>query len=405
MIDRFNKIVDYFIHPRLKVDKSVYEKNRVYILAFAIILGFNILYLSFYLFQGEHWSIKALHNYLAIVLSVTGLSIIKFSGKSKLALFIGAIVGFYLIVASACLAGGIKSNDFLWFAVLSAAAFMFIGIKEGIFFSFLSVIVTTFFFVSDNYNWIEYGTNALSLSIAYKYFNYTLLLIVLALMVFVLVRSNQKLQEIVQLNKEQKIREEIARDFHDQIGNKLASIMHLSELMKIKKEDAEKKEIAKKIDFNAKYVYDNFKDFIWTLDAKSDKLTELFMYLRDFADDYFKFSDVNLYITSSPENLPDIILPSYYSKEIVPLFKEAITNVYKHSFAKNVSLSFSILHSQLIIKLTDDGKGIDSSFIKKGNGLRNMQHRAKKTGGDLKFNTSAKGTEVTYAVLLPIKGS
>jgi len=224
-------------------------------------------------------------------------------------------------------------------------------------------------------------------------------------MVYILVRGNSKLQEVIQLSKEQKVREEIARDFHDQIGNKLASLRHLAELIKMKKNSAEQDQIISKIDLNAKDVYDNFRDFIWTLDAKSDQLTELFMYLRDFADDYFKFSNVNLYITSVPDQLPEVLLPSYYNKEIMPLFKEAITNVYKHARAKNIHLDFIVSKTTLKIKLKDDGKGMDHDLIKKGNGLTNMKHRAGRTGGTMEIiSAPEKGSEIIYTVLLPIKG-
>ena len=64
MKEKLNKFVDYFVHPRLKVENSVYEKSRIYVLAFLIIFGFSITYVSFYLANGDYLSIKAFHNYL-----------------------------------------------------------------------------------------------------------------------------------------------------------------------------------------------------------------------------------------------------------------------------------------------------------------------------------------------------
>ena len=405
MKNSFNKFVDYFIHPQLKVDKSLHEKSIIYVLAFVIILGMGILYTVFYWSNGVIWDIKSFHNYTGVVLSITGLTIIKRTGKTMLALSMGAIVGTYLVTASVFLSGGINSNDLLWYTVLSAACFMFISTRIGFTVAGISTICITLFYTLDSFNIMHFSSSLVSLSLGYRYFNFVLILGVLTLMVYVLVSGNNKLQQVIQLNKEQKMREEIARDFHDQIGNKLASLRHLAELIKMKKDSSEQDQIVSKIDENAKNVYDNFRDFIWTLDAKSDQLIELFMYLRDFADDYFKFSDVNLYITSTPDTLPEIMLPSYYSKEIVPIFKEAITNVYKHAQSKNVYLNFIISKTTLTIKLIDDGKGMDSELLKKGNGLTNMKHRAEKTGGKFDIRSSKEGTEVEYSVLLPIKGS
>ena len=406
MIESFNRFVDYFIHPALKADKSLYEKSKVSVFTFIIVLLIIFLYGLFYLSQGYYFDIKALHNYLGILTTAAGLILIKKTGKTNLALSCMSFMGVYLVTASVYLSGGINSNDILWYIVLSTAVFMFVDTRTGFTVTALCLLGMTMFYLIEVFHLKSFDADVISLTAGYKYFNFLLILCLLSLMVYVLVRGNKKLQEVIQLSKEQKVREEIARDFHDQIGNKLASLRHLAELIKMNKSAEEKATILSKIDNNAKDVYDNFRDFIWTLDVKSDYAQELFMYLRDFADDYFKFSDVNLYVNSSPEELPDFMLPGYLSKEIVPLFKEAITNIRKHAEAKNVHMDYILSNDSLTIKLKDDGKGIDEKLLRKGNGLKNIQHRAERTGGKLEIITTLlKGTEIIYSVKLPLKGS
>jgi len=127
MVNPLNKLIDYFIHPRLKVDKSTYEKSRVSAIAFIIVLFIIILYELFYLSNGYIWDVKAIHNYLGISTTLAGLILIKKTGKTNLALSCLAVIGVYLVTASIYMSGGIISNDILWYMVLATASFMFIG--------------------------------------------------------------------------------------------------------------------------------------------------------------------------------------------------------------------------------------------------------------------------------------
>ncbi|MGB3948563.1 MAG: ATP-binding protein [Bacteroidia bacterium] len=398
-----NKIVDYFIHPANKVNDSVYEKNRITVIAFIIVFFIVSLYTIYYMSNGQLFDFKASQNYLGVFTAILGLIINKKTGKTALALSTTSIIGFYLIGVSVYLSGGIYSRDILWYIVLIAASFMFIGIRMGIINSILSFCMLTFFFVFSRFEFLQNKVSPVLLSIEYLYLNFLLVFALLAFMLFAIVKSNVKLQKIVKERKGQEVREAIARDFHDQIGNKLASLRHLSALTKFAKSEAEKEEILNKIDKNAKEVYDNFKDFIWTKDPKSDQLQEVFMYLRDFADDILKFSSINLIVSTYPENISTIILPPNWSKEIIPMFKEIITNAYKHSEAQNIHVNFIVKNNILEIEVKDDGKGIAKNNIYRGGkGINNIMHRAKELNGKLVFKDAVpSGTEVVFTAQLP----
>jgi signal transduction histidine kinase len=402
------KAVDFFVHPTLKVDKSLYEKSWVMVSMFLFVYGITIIYSLFYLFisNGNYFDFKSILNYIDIITNTLALLLIKKTGKIILAFSLMAIVYFGLFVSSVAVSGGIYSYDIYWLIVLSSASFFFISIETGIIITILSFVAITCFFLLENLGITNFNSTSSMLTVSYKYFNISLILFLLSLMVYLLLRGNKKLQDILEYSEQQKIREDIARDFHDQIGNELAAIRHLSELTLISKSSEERGKIIDKIDDRAKNVYDNFRDFIWTLDAKSNRLSELFMYLRDFTDDYYKFSDVDVYITSIPENLPELLLPSHYSKEIISIFKEAITNSYKHSNAKKLNIQFVVSETSLSINLKDDGKGMDSGIEKRGQGLINMKNRVQKLGGALDINSAPmKGTEIVFTIILPTKGS
>ncbi len=85
--------------------------------------------------------------------------------------------------------------------------------------------------------------------------------------------------------------------------------------------------------------------------------------------------------------------------------QEALTNVVKHSGAKNVSIVLGKNKSQIQLDIQDDGHGspMGIRFLKEtsGLGLRNMQERIDSFGGDISFH-DLKPSGFGIRVTLPI---
>lgn len=392
-----NQFIDYFIHPINKASNSDYEKNRIAVVAFLMVFLVVTTYSLFYCINGSCFDFKASQNYIGLLVATIALMINKRKGNTNLALSFSSLFGLYLIIISVYLSGGIYSRDIIWYMVIVAASFMFIGVKMGVLITGLSFISISSFFLFEKIQMFKADVSPVLISVEYHYVNFTLVLLLLAFMLFVLVKSNIKLQTIIKHNQTQEIREVIARDFHDQIGNKLVSVKHLVGVLKYANADEDKTEILDKIERQTKDIYENFKDFIWTKDPKSDLLQEIFMYLRDFADDLFKHSDVNLFISASPEKFDDIILPPNWSREIVPMFKEIINNAFKHAHAANVYINFELKKNVLNIIVSDDGVGCLDYKSSKGKGLKNIGYRAGLIGAEVKIEPRLpNGTKVHF---------
>ena len=203
-------------------------------------------------------------------------------------------------------------------------------------------------------------------------------------------------QEIIQ------VKENIAQDFHDELGNKLARISLLSNLIKadksLKNEGIKSKLI--QITEDAKTLYLGTRDFIFSLKTNSDQLEEVITYLSDFGEDYFSKTSIQFQLEKSIEK--DIRLPFYWSKQLIFIFKEAMTNALKHSNCSKVKLRFYFSKQDLQIELEDDGKGIADAVLNSNNGLNNMRQRAKKIGAYLSIDTQAKhGTKISFMGKLP----
>lgn len=207
-----------------------------------------------------------------------------------------------------------------------------------------------------------------------------------------LTRSILKQKELeVKLTR---VRENIAEDFHDDLGNKLASITILTDMLSEKVTSSDSKNIVDQILSNSDSLYKGTKDFIWSLKNDSDKIEEMATYLSDFGEDFFEQLQIKFRIEKSLE--ADIKLPYYWSRHLILIFKEAMTNAAKHSNCSEATIVFNYQKNELKISFKDNGIGFSVDEISYENGLKNIVDRAKKIGGELFINSSEEGTEIQF---------
>jgi signal transduction histidine kinase len=88
---------------------------------------------------------------------------------------------------------------------------------------------------------------------------------------------------------------------------------------------------------------------------------------------------------------------------IFRIIQEALQNVIKHAGAKTVTIRMNYAPNLLVLKIIDDGKGIDMQQLEGNNslGMSNMHQRAKLLKGELKVSSDGKsGTEVALNIPL-----
>ncbi|HSH08011.1 MAG TPA: ATP-binding protein [Burkholderiales bacterium] len=83
------------------------------------------------------------------------------------------------------------------------------------------------------------------------------------------------------------------------------------------------------------------------------------------------------------------------------IFLEVFSNALKHAGARSVAVSAMRVPGAVQIVIADDGRGFDAGAVRPGNGLANLQLRARQAGGTLLVESDAgKGTRVTLALPL-----
>jgi len=204
-----------------------------------------------------------------------------------------------------------------------------------------------------------------------------------------------KSREKIRIEEIEKIRKLLAQDFHDEMGNKLASITVLSsslDLLIINK-SRDVKEILANLEGTAKELFNGTKSFIWSMDPQSDNLREIITYINHFGTQLYDTSNIKFQL-KSPENgsIDNIKLPMGASRQLFFIYKEAMTNTLVHSGARDVVLSCRVNpnNHSFEIELSDDGCGLDIN-IKPGKGLHNMEERAKKFSYQFTLNNNQNG--------------
>ena len=77
------------------------------------------------------------------------------------------------------------------------------------------------------------------------------------------------------------------------------------------------------------------------------------------------------------------------------MYQESLTNVARHSHARNVDATLDVSADEIRLSIKDDGKGFDTKKSYEGNGLNNMHTRAADLGATLTIDSQeGAGTQI-----------
>lgn len=203
------------------------------------------------------------------------------------------------------------------------------------------------------------------------------------------------MMERIRVKEQETLRKEIARDFHDEMGNQLTRIINYVSLLKLNggARNGSQTDLYTKVEDSAKYLYTGTRDFIWSIDPGNDELSKLFLHIRDFGEKLFE--EKNISFRAFNEVKEKCKLPYGFSREANLIFKEAMTNAFKYSGAQNVALSLVRNGDGFEMSFEDDGIGFYTGDIEKSNGLKNIRERADRINAVLRIQSiKNKGTRI-----------
>jgi ligand-binding sensor domain-containing protein/signal transduction histidine kinase len=219
--------------------------------------------------------------------------------------------------------------------------------------------------------------------------------------------ENLLAMERMKIEEAENIRKRVAMDFHDEMGNQLASMTALINLINLRrsKNDYNFDDLLLKLNQNAQNLFYGTRDFIWSINPKSDKAEEVLLNIKDFAEDLFSGSGITFHFDNCLTEC-GVILPPGSSRHITLICKEIFTNCMKHARCSNVRLSCRYENNVFSLTIKDDGKGFLKEELKRDcNGLQNIKSRARKIGASVEVVSALlAGTTITVELLIPKKG-
>jgi len=197
-------------------------------------------------------------------------------------------------------------------------------------------------------------------------------------------------------------RARIARDLHDELGSGLTEITMLgvraqSAITPPEKRAGHLEQMGEK----ARQMVMALDEIVWAMNPTHDSLASMVSYFSIYAERFLGLANITWRL-EGPFNSDDHVVDSQHRHELFLAFKEALTNIVKHSEATEVRLNIQVERSQICLTIADNGKGWVKLGQQEGmDGLANMRTRLEKMGGRFAFNSKAdEGTTVRFELPL-----
>jgi signal transduction histidine kinase len=214
--------------------------------------------------------------------------------------------------------------------------------------------------------------------------------------------SHGRLQDLAArlITAQEEERARIARDLHDDIGQRAASFS--IGLSRLKREVADGAPRAgqsiTRLQDQASQLADDLRDLSHDLHPTSLEHLGLLEALRARCDEFSAESGIAARLAVSDEwrEVPDPVALCLYR-----VVQEGLRNVASHARAHHVTVSLDLERDQLVMRISDDGRGFESAPTRRaGLGLVSLAERVRMLGGALDISP-VHGGGTTLTVTIP----
>lgn len=240
---------------------------------------------------------------------------------------------------------------------------------------------------------------------------FNLLSIILFITVIVLIvhfynrnKFNQKIKILQNKNEMQQERERISRNLHDNLGAQANALLYGTE--QLQNSNPSESILINNLNTTAKDMMISLRETIWVMKHDDATASEIWFRIINFCKQLSHFyKEIKI---STEGMLPEKFeFKSEEALHIVLIVQESLNNAVRHSGAKSIITESVVQKNAWIIKVKDDGKGINKDGNKQsfgGFGLNNMQERSRIAKIDLTIDSEeGKGTCITLHIPLENK--
>jgi signal transduction histidine kinase len=177
-------------------------------------------------------------------------------------------------------------------------------------------------------------------------------------------------------------RARIAQDLHDELGSGITEIGMLVARARSSVPPAERTQNhLEQVRDKAREMVTTLDEIVWAMNPRHDSLASLVSYLCLYADRFLGLANISWRL-EGPTGPPDLVVDSRHRHQLFLAFKEALTNIVRHSGATEVRLSVQVEGGQICLSIADNGRGLAVGERTAGmDGVANMQSRLEKVGG------------------------
>ena len=233
----------------------------------------------------------------------------------------------------------------------------------------------------------------------FSYVPWTLVLFILSLELIQRlqnIKTQKKLRIYAEeVEKKSKEKTELIADLHDGIGGLITNIKFLSEMGLNNPSVEGMKETLSNISGLSSDSLIEIGSFMQSIDEEDIEWSTILIHFLHLSNNMLKPLGLSFGIQEKIDknaNKPDRRL----FLNLLRIYREALTNITKHSKATYVSIKFEVSLEHILLSIRDNGTGFGSDVIK-GRGIDSMKARAIKFGGRLTID-SREGTCINLEI-------
>lgn len=209
--------------------------------------------------------------------------------------------------------------------------------------------------------------------------------------------EKQKLITAAGIKGQEKEREEIGRELHDNVNQLISSAKLYMEV--VKRDPVENSELIGRSIDTLNLAIQEIRRLSKNLNPPSLGNLGINEAIEELIEDVHLSG--KLLISFSPCRDAEKFIGAEVALTVYRMAQEQVNNILKHAEAKNASITLSIEGGRLILTVTDNGKGFDTSLRRKGVGLTNITNRSLLHNGSVEV-ISSSGNGCTLKVCIPV---
>jgi signal transduction histidine kinase len=196
-------------------------------------------------------------------------------------------------------------------------------------------------------------------------------------------------------------RRRIARELHDSLGQELSAAKMMTDKIAMLNRSSESKNEAIEISNLIDHAIQQVRSISYLLHPPLLDEIGLQSALQFYLEGFTKRSGIEILLEMQPSSFPRLSLEM--ETAIFRIVQEAVTNVFRHSGAREAWVTLVKDDAQVVGTVRDNGKGISDGVMEGrldriGVGIGGMRQRVKEFGGDLRIGNANPGTFVEVTV-------